>query len=425
MRSTKESITLPLLRSRGEVRILGWMLLVIGLAVPLIGLLDSMSVAMWVLTGIYSLFLGIPGLAMVLTASMRLHLVPEGAAVSLFGRTLARYPAERLTVIRWDADQLNGPRRNCFVLSTLSMEALAAIRERKLRSSVISRDGVDYQKLRRDWQEAFAIEQLRKMTRLGELFPLRRGVLWLQDHPETAALLKLAYPDARWHDLRRGPEKCYELSTETPRKRADTPQSFRRCHEGAVESVGVYLMLAVSLAPTLMLLLLAMVLAALSDMLTLIGSILSMVWLFGSLGVMGLCFYGSERVSLEEGGIRLRPRAFRERLIPAGELKSAFLIRMQTKGGTLDYLVLSSRTPGELAQMEEARMSKTQWGREDLSALGLLEGWPGLAVRRLLMRRAGLWGYDDPLVLLVAHTDNREQWLRERYPHLRIHDMRD
>ena len=88
-----------------------------------------------VISGLMALSMTVAGAALILECSLRLHLVPEGAAVSLFGRTLARYPAERLTVIRWDKDQMNGPRMDRLVLSALSLEELAARRERKLRSS--------------------------------------------------------------------------------------------------------------------------------------------------------------------------------------------------------------------------------------------------------------------------------------------------
>ena len=42
MRSTKESITLPLLRSRGEVLLLGWMLLPMGLVLALTLVMEPM-----------------------------------------------------------------------------------------------------------------------------------------------------------------------------------------------------------------------------------------------------------------------------------------------------------------------------------------------------------------------------------------------
>lgn len=425
MRSTKESITLPLLRGRGEMLAMGWMVLICGVVPVLLLLLEPMASAELLMLCVLMLGFGVPGCAILVSCFMRLHLVPEGAAVSLFGRTLARYPVENLTVIRWDADQTDGPRMNRLVLSTLSVEELADRRERKLRASVITRDGVDYQKRRRDWQEAFAIEQLKKMTRLGEFFPVRRSVLWLQDSPETTAILKLAYPDAAWHDLRRGPEKTYMRPSEKSKARTDTPQSFRRNHEGLGESAGAILMVTVFLVPSLVFMLLGIVLAEIWAYLAIIGSALAMVWLFGSLGVMGVFFFGSEQVSLEDAGIRIRPKFRKERLIPVEELRNAWCLRMNAKGGALGYLVFSSHTREELVQMEENRMSQNIWGREELSALRLLDHWPELAVRRLLLRRMSLFGYDDPMLLLMAYTNEREAWIRERYPHLQVIDLRD
>ena len=421
MRSTKESITLPLVRSRREMLAMGWMVLICGTGPLLLPLLEAVNPLEMLMTGIFVLGFGVPGGAILLGCSMRLHLVPEGVAVSLFGRTLARYPAESLTVIRWDSYQMDGPGLNRLALSTLSLAELAQRRERKLRASVISRDGVDYQKRRSDWQEAFAVEQIRKMTRLGEFFPLRRNVLWLQDSPEITALLKLAYPDAPWHDLRRNREQNWKPA---PGKRRDSPQGFRRNHDGPGEPAGAGRMVTIMLAPMLVLMLLGVILAELWMNFAIIGSCLAFVWLFGSLGVMGACFFGSEQVTLEDAGIRICPKLRAERMIPAEELKNAWQLRMSAKGGALDYLVISTHSRETLVQLEEARMCKDVWGREELSALRLLECWPELAIRRLLQHRVGQLGYEDPLFLLMARTEEREQWLRERYPHLEIIDLR-
>ena len=57
------------------------------------------------------------------------------------------------------------------------------------------------------------------------------------------------------------------------------------------------------------------------------------------------------------------------------------------------------------------------------SGLGLLESWPELAVRRLLLLRMTLLGYDDPLFLLVGSTDDREKWITERYPQMEVYDL--
>ena len=55
MRSTKESITLPLLRSRGEVLMLGWMLLPMGLVLALTLVLEPMHPLGSVISGLMAL----------------------------------------------------------------------------------------------------------------------------------------------------------------------------------------------------------------------------------------------------------------------------------------------------------------------------------------------------------------------------------
>ena len=423
MRSTKESITLPLLRSRGEVLMLGWMLLPMGLVLTLALVLEPMHPLGIVINGLMALGLTAAGAALILACSLRLHLVPEGAAVSLFGRTLARYPAERLTVIRWDKDQMNGPRLDRLVLSALSLEELAARRERKLRASALSRDGVAYQKRRGDWQRSFALEQIQRMTRLGQLFPVGRRVLWLQDSRETMALLQMAYPGAAWHDLRRGPVKSLGLYREKPKPRPETPQRFQRAHQDVMDGAGSILMVLIFLVPSLVFVVLGAVFLGEWEALSIIGSALALVWLFGSLIYMGMFMMGHDWLSAEDAGLRIRKKGGKERLIPADDLKTAWRIRLISKGGPLTYLVICTHTRQELVQMEEERMSKTRRGREELSALGLLESWPELAVRRLLLLRMTLLGYDDPLFLLVGSTDDREKWITERYPRMEVYDL--
>ena len=423
MRSTKESITLPLLRSRGEVLMLGWMLLPMGLVLALTLVLEPVHPLGIVINGMMALGLTAAGAALILACSMRLHLVPEGAAVSLFGRTLARYPAESLTVIRWDKDQMNGPRLDRLVLSALSLEELAERRERKLRSSGYYASGVDRRKLRSDWQATFALEQIQRMTRLGQLFPVGRRVLWLQDSRETMALLQMAYPGAAWHDLRRGPDKSRRSYREKPQTRTETPQRFQRAHQDVMDGAGSILMVLIFLIPSPVFVVLGTVFAGEREELSIIGSCLGLVWMFGSLIYMGMFMLGHDWLSAEDAGLRIRKKGGKERLIPADDLKTAWRIRLISKGGPLTYLVICTHTRQELVQMKEERMSKTRRGREELSALGLLESWPELAVRRLLLRRMTLLGYDDPLFLLVGSTDDREKWITERYPQMEVYDL--
>lgn len=422
MRSTKDSITLPLLRHRAEPAAIGCMVM---LFVPLLALMNLLFGApLWELLEAVPMMLVMTavGAYPLLLCFLRLHLVPEGTAVSLFGRTIIRYRAEKLTVIRWDVDQTNGPRLDRLCLSALSVEELAALREQKLRKSVFDRDIVDRRKLRGDWQQVFAMEQVRAMTRLGPVFPAGRHTLCLQATGEIDALLELAYPNAACLDLRRRTKPPSPVKTRCP---VDDPGGFRRCHVGVRDPAGMPLLLGCFLIPSLILMLLGAFAGMFREHLSLAGSILAVVWMFGSLGYMAVFRLGNDRVIAEETGIRIVPKGRKSRLVPVRELKSVWRIRLDAQGGALSYLVFCRYTSQELLRMEELRLSRTRWGREELSALRLLEDWPRLAVRRYLCHRAAMLGYDDPRLLLVGRTEDRERWIAEQYPQLEVIDLTD
>ena len=421
MRSTKESITLPLLRNRWELLSISAMVLCFAVFMAVLCILDVSDIREMLSVLPMFLIMAAAGAYPLVLCALRLHLVPDGAAVSLFGRTLARYPAERLTLIRWDADQLNGPRLDRLVLSALSLEELAARRERALRSNGYYASGVDRRKRHTGWQDTFALEQIRRMTRLGGVLPIRKRVLWLQDSPETQALLKLAFPDADWANLR---HRGASVRPQADRKRiAEGPESFRRSYVGEPEPAGGILLLIAMLVPTMCLMIPGMLLLNVSETFGLVIMGLAIFWMMGTCLVLGLFFFGNDRVSLESGGILVRTKLKTARMIPAGELKTAFRIHLRGKGGDYCYLSISTLTGEELVQMEEARMSRTRLGREELSALRLLDNWPELALWRLVNTRAALWGYEDRTLLLMACTDEREAWLRERYPHVEVLDF--
>ena len=124
-------------------------------------------------------------------------------------------------------------------------------------------------------------------------------------------------------------------------------------------------------------------------------------------------------------GIHVRPKGREAVLIPVQSLRTLWRFRMNAKGGPIRYLAVSARTVEELARMEETDMEKTRRGREELEAFRLCDSWQAIAAHRQIRRRMLWWGYGDRELLLIAHTGNREQWLRERYPHLELHEIDD
>lgn len=424
MRSTSESITYPLLRQRGEWLLMGSILLGIGLVLDAELVMEPLGL---LLLSPLALGLTLAGAAMLLTCQMRIHLVSEGVAVSLFGRTMRRYPAEALGLIcQYDRRTTDGMVYRYLCICATDIPGLAAMREKKLRRSKFYRDGVDRRKARGDWELSFAMEQLRGMTRLSRILPARKWVLCLEDEPINAGFLKRFYPEIPWLDRRKEhTRRPYTLAGSIRRKLdAEIPADFLRSCPDVVEAIGMQPLL-VTLIPMLVPVLAGFLLLCVSEWLGIAVMALALVWLFGTMVVLERRVGGKERLSLTPEGIHVRPRGREAVLIPAQSLKTLWRFQMNAKGGPIRYLAVSARTEEELARMEEADMEKTRRGREELEAFRLCESWQTIAACRQIRRRMLLRFYGDRELLLIAHTDRREQWLRERYPHLEIHEIDD
>ena len=424
MHSTQTSITYPLLRQRGEWMLMGWILLGSGMVLNAQLVVEPLTL---LLMTPLALGLTLSGSAMLLTCWMRLHLVPEGVAVSVFGRTVRRYPTDTLALIcRYDWRTTDGMVYRYLCICAVDIPDLAAMREKKLRRSKFYRGGVDRRKARGDWELSFAMEQLRGMTRMSRFLPARKWVLCLEDEPVTVEFLKRFYPEIPWLNQRkeyaRGP---YSLSTSIRRKlNEETPEDFLRSCPDVTEAIGIQ-PLMVTLVPMLVLELVGIFLLYVSEWLGIAVMAVALIWLFGSLIVLEQRVGGKERLSLMIEGIHVRPKGRAAVLIPARSLKTLWRFQMNAKGGPICYLAVSARTEEELARMEETDMEKTRRGREELQAFRLCEGWQTIAACRQIRRRMLLRFYGDRELLLIAHTEKREQWLRARYPHLEIHEIDD
>ena len=88
-----------------------------------------------------------------------------------------------------------------------------------------------------------------------------------------------------------------------------------------------------------------------------------------------------------------------------------------------DHTVIARLDKGEeiLEQLEiiarqESYMNRNARGRELLSAHSLSKSWAMDAQRRYLSRRMVLYGLWDRELLMIAHSPEREEWLKKRYP---------
>lgn len=124
----------------------------------------------------------------------RLHIVPEGIAVTLFGLPLRRVPAEEIRVIAAVRKYNNkGTHHDVMALCANTLEELTELGIR--HTPKLLQNSVDR------WYGETAAKYLwrRAESFRGEL-NLHGHILWLDWSPERLRLLREMYPEAQWLD---------------------------------------------------------------------------------------------------------------------------------------------------------------------------------------------------------------------------------
>ena len=197
MRSTKESITLPLT----ENKLLVLLLFVLEIII---------SAFLWgdmVKSG-FDRFICFTGGAIILILGYvlvmelgrgfaKLHIVPEGIAVTLFGKTLRQIPQEDIAFFGGFIGTRHCRYPKNLAVCTCSMEALAEKEEQK--TDKMFRNA----RTRPGWTEDMAKKYLLRCaasfrSELG--FP-NRDILLIEWSPERLELLLEMYPGVPWCDL--------------------------------------------------------------------------------------------------------------------------------------------------------------------------------------------------------------------------------
>lgn len=140
-----------------------------------------------------ALFLGIV-LSYAAQLMARLHIVPEGVAVTLFGMTLRRLPAEEIRLIAAVRKYNNKANpHDVMALCVNTVEELTELGSK--HTPKLLQNSADR------WHGETAAKYLwrRAESLKGEL-NLHRHVLWLDWSPERLKLLREMYPDAAWLD---------------------------------------------------------------------------------------------------------------------------------------------------------------------------------------------------------------------------------
>ena len=130
-----------------------------------------------------------------------LHIVPEGIAITLFGKTVRQFPAEEIRFLTAVPGNAASDRVNRIAVCDKTLEELTELGYKTTPKSMRIKNP--------RWPGEFAESYLyhRSMTVPGEM-NFMRSILWLDWDPGRLMLLRQMYPDAMWLDCTR--DKIFE-----------------------------------------------------------------------------------------------------------------------------------------------------------------------------------------------------------------------
>ena len=143
----------------------------------------------------------------------KLHLVPEGIAVTLFGKTIRQFPRENIRFLGGIVYRKKSTAYKWICVCAMTMEELAVEMERQTPKML--RNG----RSRPGWAEDMAKKYLLRCAGdfRGQLGLPNRDVLLLEWSPERLEMLMEMYPGVPWCDLME--KKILEGERKEPVKR--------------------------------------------------------------------------------------------------------------------------------------------------------------------------------------------------------------
>lgn len=342
------------------------------------------------------------GVKIAVESLLVVHLVPEGIAVTLFGKNLRLYPVENLRL----CCRSRGPNYHWIAVSNLDLEQLARRREQRLRRSWMHKSSVDYKMQRPDWQSAFARDQIRAESRKAMAVPLGKDFFWIEFTPERRGFLRSMYSQFPW------------LSTEETPNLPLTPWKDKHDYvfcRGLCNSGGKVGMAFVCLLFTVPFWGIALVMPKEpgNGFPMVLMACMGMTVLFGTLWQIGKKDYDEfwaypDRLRITRGRRELE-------VIPTEEIRIIFRGSFYQKNGRQGYLAVSRLTESEMAsKIEEKCRSREE--RLQLHACRQLPSSDRLVIAWYASRWMSVGAFRVPYAQNLAHNQRREQVLRERYP---------
>ena len=404
----KPSLSIPYLKHYWFLRLSGPPLALVGIWGFFFLLVEfwGTGVGFWLFAGgptvVFCAFLGGYGLKVTFESFLTVHLVPEGIAVTVFGKNLRLYPVEHIQTF-YHRKSVNF---HWIAVSCVSEEELVKRREETLRRGFFSKSGVDYKMTRPNWQAWFLRDQLKAEVRKALLNPLQEDFWWIEFAPERKGFLRGMYANVPWKNV-----KVESTYTPTPWKDENEDVFCRGLCKvtgrlGAKVLVLIFSLLPLAIVPFLPLDSIPVFLAVLLGMGG-ISALFAALWML-SRGEYDELWCYPDRLIITRKNKELE-------VIPAEEVRTVLRGRFEQKGGSREFLAVSRFTEKELAEkiLPRCRMPEQ---KRIAQACGQLPERDKLLLSWYSGRWAELSVYGVPGTVSLIHTPRREEVLKERYP---------
>lgn len=348
-----------------------------------------------------ALFFLVLGGSQLLQLAKKIHLVPQGIAVTLWGRTLVRYPIEEIgmffAVEWWEKGWVR-----VLGVSTHTPEEITQIREIQLQKGIFTRDELKFRKRVPDWQQIFRQEYLLKRGKSAWLMPWKQDILWLGLTPDNLAILRHFYPEVSWEYLCRKEDRIGNVldwkdkeTTVFSRARNSTPQTEKII----LACLGILIM------PFFLLALFAGGVPTLCIMLCEFGAILGILFCFGQ--------GDSDMFYLSAAGIRIMRGKQEHAAMFAADIRTIIKCEGNSALGEIGGLsmMVSTASPEELIKRAVAA------GENAGSAVMTeIPGWEQRALFRFCARLGRKARAKNSDCQMLSWNLQREETLRRLYP---------
>lgn len=342
------------------------------------------------------------GLKMALEALLMVHFVPEGIAVTVFGKHLRLYPSESFAL----CCRSRSSSFHWIAVSDLDLEQLARRREQKLRKSWLYKSSVDYKMRRPGWKIAFARDQLRAEARKAMINPFGSAFFWMEFTPERRGFLRAMYPQLPWLTTEEDPNPPPVLWKD----KHDYVFCRGLCNSGG--KVGLAFLCLLFTVP-FWVVALVMPKGPGSDFPLVLMACLGMTALFGILWQLGKGDYDEFWVYPDQ--LRITRGNKTLEAIPAEAVRTIFRGSCYRKGGREGHLAVSRLTESELALKIEEKC-RSREARLLLRACRQLPDSDRLLIAWYASRWMSAGVFRVPWAQNFAQNQRREEVLRERYP---------